>query len=88
MLYEYLEKRFADTTVLTLQQIQDLLGFALPEPALTDPAWWADTGFVGRCPHCGGWVHFTVREKRAVTPEESTQFPQLPDDWYEKATVL
>jgi len=44
VLYEYLEKRFADTTVLTLQQIQDLLGVALPEPALTDPAWWADTG--------------------------------------------
>jgi hypothetical protein len=44
ILYEYLEKRFADTTVLTLQQVQDLLGVALPEPALTDPAWWADTG--------------------------------------------
>jgi len=44
VLYEYLEKRFADTTVLTLQQLQDLLGVALPEPALTDPAWWANTG--------------------------------------------
>jgi hypothetical protein len=44
VLYEYLEKRFADTTVLTLQQVQDLLGVALPAPALTDPAWWADTG--------------------------------------------
>ena len=43
-LYEYLEKRYADTLVLTLQQIQDLLGVALPAPALTDPAWWADTG--------------------------------------------
>lgn len=44
MLYEYLEKRYADTIVLTLQQVQDLLGVALPEPALTDPAWWSDTG--------------------------------------------
>jgi hypothetical protein len=44
LLYEYLEKRYADTVVLTLQQIQDLLGFALPEPALTDPAWWSNTG--------------------------------------------
>ena len=44
ILYEYLEKRFADTTVLTLQQLQDLLGVALPAPALTDPTWWADTG--------------------------------------------
>ena len=44
ILYEYLEKRFADTTVLTFQQLQDLLGVALPASALTDPAWWADTG--------------------------------------------
>ena len=44
VLYEYLEKRYADTVVLTLQQIQDLLGVSLPDPALTDPAWWADTG--------------------------------------------
>lgn len=43
-LYEYLQKRYADTTVLTLQQIQDLLGVALPDPALVDPAWWSDTG--------------------------------------------
>ena len=44
MLYEYLEKRYADTTVLTLQQVQDLLGVALPDVALTDPAWWSNTG--------------------------------------------
>lgn len=44
ILYEYLEKRYADTLVLTLQQIQDLLGVALPDPALTDPAWWSNTG--------------------------------------------
>lgn len=44
ILYEYLEKRYADTVVLTLQQVQDLLGVALPDPALTDPAWWSNTG--------------------------------------------
>ena len=44
MLYEYLDKRYADTVVLTLQQVQDLLGMALPDAALTDPTWWADTG--------------------------------------------
>jgi hypothetical protein len=44
MLFEYLEKRYADTVVLTLQQVQDLLGVALPPAALTDPAWWSDTG--------------------------------------------
>jgi hypothetical protein len=44
MLFEYLEKRYADTVVLTLQQVQDLLGVALPPIALTDPAWWSNTG--------------------------------------------
>jgi hypothetical protein len=44
MLYEYLEKRFADSTVLTLQQVQDLLGVALPDAAFTDPAWWSTPG--------------------------------------------
>jgi hypothetical protein len=43
-LFEYLDKRYADTVVLTLQQVQDLLGLALPAVALTDPAWWSDTG--------------------------------------------
>jgi hypothetical protein len=43
-LCEYLEKRFADTTVLTLQQVQDLLGVPLPDPAFTDPAWWSNIG--------------------------------------------
>ena len=43
-LYEYLEKRYADTVVLTLQQVQDLLGFTLPDLAHTDAAWWSNTG--------------------------------------------
>src|SRR5947209_7795095 len=59
--------------------------------AVHDPlvrAWWDDTGFVGRCPRCRGWVHFTIRAKRAVTPEEAGTFPQLPDNWAEGATIL
>src|SRR5437867_5706559 len=23
-------------------------------------AWWEGTGFAGRCPRCGGWIHFTT----------------------------
>ena len=37
--------------------------------AVHDPlvrAWWNDAGFVGRCPHCDGWIHFTIRSKRAL----------------------
>jgi hypothetical protein len=59
--------------------------------AIHDPlvrAWWDDTGFVGRCPRCGGWIHFTIRTKRAVTPEEAARYPRLPDNWHTKATIL
>ncbi|MGH9347465.1 MAG: DUF7662 domain-containing protein [Vicinamibacterales bacterium] len=51
-LHKYLEGRYADRVVLTFRQIEDLLGFALPDPARTDPAWWtiaagsgAESGF-------------------------------------------
>ncbi len=59
--------------------------------AVHDPlvrAWWNDTGFVGRCPRCGGWIHFTIRAKRPITADEAVQYPQLPDDWHIKATIL
>ena len=39
-LYEYLEKRYANTVVLTFGQVEDLLGFALPDLARTDQKWW------------------------------------------------
>jgi hypothetical protein len=51
-------------------------------------AWWNDTGFAGRCPGCGGWIHFTIRDKRALTAEEASQLPQLPDNWSAVATIL
>lgn len=39
-LYKYLDTRYADRVVLTFGQIEDLLGFALPDPARADSAWW------------------------------------------------
>ena len=39
-LYEYLEKRYAGTVVLTFRQLEDLLGFSLPDVARTDQSWW------------------------------------------------
>jgi hypothetical protein len=59
--------------------------------AVHDPlvrAWWNDTGFAGRCPGCGGWIHFTIRGKRGITPEEAAQLPELPDNWAAVATIL
>ena len=60
-------------------------------PAVHDPlvrAWWSDVGFAGRCPLCGGWVHFTIRGKRAISPEEAATLPRLPDDWHTQALML
>ena len=41
-LHKYLAERYADIVVLTFAQIEDLLGFRLPEPASLDVTWWAD----------------------------------------------
>ncbi len=39
-LYTYLETRFADTVVLTFAEIEDILGFTLPDPARLREDWW------------------------------------------------
>jgi hypothetical protein len=39
-LYEYLETRYANTVVLTFAEIEDLLGFRLPELARLREDWW------------------------------------------------
>jgi hypothetical protein len=51
-------------------------------------AWWKDLGFAGRCPQCGGWIHFTILGKRAISADEARRLPNLPDDWHEDATIL
>ncbi len=39
-LYDYLENRYANVVVLTFGQIEDLIGFSLPELARTQREWW------------------------------------------------
>jgi hypothetical protein len=40
-LHKYLDDRYADTVVLTFAEIEDLLGFALPDLARLKQEWWA-----------------------------------------------
>ena len=49
LLFDYLEERYAQTVVLTFEQIEDLLGTGLPEPARRDGGWWLEpeTGTAG-----------------------------------------
>jgi hypothetical protein len=59
--------------------------------AIHDPlvlAWWNDVGFAGKCPRCHGWIHFTIRGKKAITATEATSLPNLLDDWHSVATIL
>ncbi len=48
-------------------------------------AWWAGAGFVGRCPTCERWIHFTPRAMQATSDEEASQLPQMPPDWHTNA---
>src|SRR6195256_5106983 len=42
LLYKYLENRYATTVVLTFSEIEDLLGFTLPDQASLHREWWTD----------------------------------------------
>jgi hypothetical protein len=54
-LYTYLEHRYASVVVLTFEQIEALLGFALPIPARTERGWWTDVVDT-RGHHCATWT--------------------------------
>lgn len=43
-LHKYLDERYANTVVLTFAEIEDLLGFALPDVARVQQEWWATAG--------------------------------------------
>ncbi|HEY7185038.1 MAG TPA: hypothetical protein VH436_00755 [Vicinamibacterales bacterium] len=55
-LYRYLENRYADVTVLTFEQIEALLGFALPPLARTHQGWWATRAATADAPHSAAWI--------------------------------
>jgi len=53
-LHTYLEHRYASVVVLTFDQIEALLGCALPTPARTEREWWTDIVETQR--HCAAWT--------------------------------
>jgi hypothetical protein len=56
VLYRYLEHRYADVVVLTFGQIEDLLGFALPQLARTYQPWWTLGANAEGAPHADAWI--------------------------------
>lgn len=56
LLYNYLENRYADTVVLTFAEIEDLLGFPLPEQARLHREWWLDAAIAGGTNQADSWT--------------------------------
>jgi len=57
LLYTYLDQRYADTLVLTFAQIEDLLGFALPDAARLRREWWTDAAIdAGGSNYSDAWI--------------------------------
>jgi hypothetical protein len=56
LLYNYLENRYADTVVLTFSEIEDLLGFPLPEQARLHREWWLDQAVGTGANHADSWI--------------------------------
>jgi hypothetical protein len=69
-LYEYLEKRYANSVVLTFAQIEALLGFPLSDSARADREWWSnDDPHDPPQPQSGAWI----RAGRTATPNLGAQ---------------
>ena len=74
-LYTYLEHRYASIVVLNFEQMEALLGFALPNAARVEPDWWT-----GAAVHGAAGNPWTVAN-RTATPNLSAQnvrFERLP----------
>jgi len=75
-LYTYLEHRYASIVVLTFEQMEALLGFALPEAARLQPDWWTNVVTPG-APDGNAWTE----AKRTATPNlpaKNVRFERLP----------
>jgi hypothetical protein len=70
LLYNYLDKRYANTVVLTFAQIEDLLGFTLPDQARLQREWWTKAELDTAGPtHSDSWI----LASRTATPNLSAQ---------------
>ena len=77
-LQKYLTARYADSVVLTFSEIEDLLGFVLPDPASSEPEWWSAAA-PGSTPSAQ-WQSWTLA-KRSATPNLSARtvlFERVP----------
>jgi len=75
-LYTYLEHRYASVVCLTFEQMEALLGFALPEAARLEPNWWTGVAANG-APDGPAWT----AARRTATPNllaRNVRFERIP----------
>lgn len=76
-LYEYLEKRYANTVVLTFGQLEDLLGVSLPDLARTDPEWWTTAGLSSAEVRCSDAWTMASRTARPNLMAQTVAFERI-----------
>jgi hypothetical protein len=78
-LHKYLDNRYADTVVLTLGEIEDLLGAKLPDLAFQNTDWWANEAVGGApSPQSLSWT----QASRTAAPNlraRSVRFERISD---------
>ena len=76
-LHAYLKGRYADMVVLTFTEIEDLMGFALPDRARTNPDWWSNDGDADPSAQSRTWT----QASRTATPNlfaRTVAFERVP----------
>jgi len=76
-LHTYLANRYAETVVLTFTQIEDLLGFALPDTARSRLEWWTTDVHPDSPPCSDAWT-LAGRSARANIMARTVTFERLP----------
>jgi len=75
-LHSYLERRHAAIVVLTFEQIESLLGVALPAPASTERDWWLDAA-ARKNHHSKAWLD-AGRTAAANLSARTVTFERIP----------
>jgi len=76
-LHAYLKGRYADTVVLTFAEMEDLIGFALPDAARVHAEWWSNDAGDQTSPQSLTWV----KAGRRATPNlfaRTVTFERVP----------
>ena len=76
LLHKYLDDRFANTVVLTFDEIEDLLGFTLPDSARLQKEWWTSADANTAPSHADSWI-LARRTAKPNMQAQTVEFERL-----------